>query len=122
MVLGGVPYYLTLMRRGECFSAFVNRLFFSGDAPLQGEFELFDVRGGAVYLFELKFCDGVFTMTRAEAEKLQLRKQVLNAHFEGRRSIVVCLLAPEGVRGNEHSRAAVDLILDTDALFRDGES
>lgn len=43
MVLGGVPYYLALMRRGESTAAFVNRLFFSGDAPLQGEFdELFD--------------------------------------------------------------------------------
>jgi hypothetical protein len=83
---------------------------------------LFDVRGGAVYLFELKFCDGAFTMTRAEAEKLQLRKRVLDAHFKGRRSIIVCLLAPEGMRGNEHSKAAVDLILDADTLFRDGES
>jgi hypothetical protein len=83
---------------------------------------LFDVRGGAVYLFELKFCDGAFTMTRAEAEKLQLRKQVLNAHFKGRRSIIVCLLVPEGVQPNEHSKAAVDLILEADTLFRDGES
>jgi AAA+ ATPase superfamily predicted ATPase len=275
MVLGGVPYYLAFMRRGESISAFVNRLLFSSDAPLQGEFDelfdslfnnsashkqiitqvaktkdgltraqisaqaklasggkltqyldnleesgflevheplgargerywryrpcdmftlfhlqwlsggrrmrswhaiassqqykswcghafeivvwnhahsiastlgiaksdytvtradlensagkaqidlLFDVRGGAVYLFELKFCDGAFTMTRAEAEKLQLRKQVLDAHFKGRRSIIVCLLAPEGMRGNEHSKAAVDLILNADALFRDGES
>ena len=77
---------------------------------------------GAVYLFELKFCEGPLTRTRAEAEKLQLRKQVLNAHFNGRRSIIVCLLAPVGVRGNEHSKAAVDLILEADVLFRDGES
>jgi uncharacterized protein len=83
---------------------------------------LFDVRGGAVYLFELKFCESAFTMTGAEAEKLQLRKQVLSAHFKGRRSIIVCLLAPEGLRANEHSKAAVDLVLDADALFRDGES
>lgn len=275
MVLGGVPYYLALMRRGESIAAFVNRLFFSSDAPLRGEFDelfdslfnnsaahkqiitavaktkdgltraaistraklasggkltqyldnleesgflevheplgargerywryrpcdmftlfhlqwlsgrprmrswhaiassqhykswcghafeivawnhahsiasslglansdytvtraclensagkaqidlLLDVRGGAVYLFELKFCDGGFSMTRAEAEKLQLRKQVLNAHFKGRRSIIVCLLAPEGVRGNEHSKAAVDLVLDVEALFREGGS
>ncbi len=53
-------------------------------------------------------------MTRVEAEKLQLRKEVLNAHFKGRRSIIVCLLAPGGVRG--------DLILDADALFRDSGS
>jgi len=83
---------------------------------------LVDVRGGAVYLFELKFCDGAFVMTRAEAEKLRLRKQVLDAHFKSRRSIIVCLLAPEGVRGNEHSKAVVDLVLDADSLFRDGGS
>ena len=63
---------------------------------------MFDVRGGAVYLLELKFCDGAFTMTRAEAEKLELRKQVLSAHFKGRRSIIVCFLTSEGVRENEH--------------------
>lgn len=82
---------------------------------------LFDVRGGTVYLFELKFCDGAFTMTRAEAEKLELRKQVLSAHFNGRRSIIVCLLTLEGVRENEHSKAIIDLKLEADALFRDGE-
>lgn len=274
MVFGGVPYYLAFMRRGESVAAFVNRLFFSSDAPLQGEFDelfdslfnnsavhkqiitevaktkggltraeisacanlssggklthylenleesgfleiheplgargerfwryrvsdmftlfhlqwlsgrprmrswnaivssqqyrswcghafeivawnhahsiatalgiaksdytvtradlensagkaqidlVFDVRGGAVYLFELKFCDGDFTMTRAEAEKLELRKQVLSAHFKGRRSVIVCLLTPAGVRENEHLKAVVDLTLESDALFRDGE-
>ena len=48
-------------------------------------------------------------------------KQVLDAHFKGRRSIIVCLLAPEGVLGNEHS-AAADVILGANSLFRDGES
>jgi len=82
---------------------------------------LFDVRGGAVYLFELKFCEGPFTMTRVEAQKLELRKQALSGLFKGRRSIIVCLLAPEGVRENEHSKQVVDLTLNADALFRDGE-
>lgn len=274
IVLGGVPYYLAFMRRGESISGFVNRLFFSADAPLQGEFDelfdslfnnaavhkqiiteiaktksgltrteiraranlpsggkltqylknleesgfieiheplgargerywryrtsdmftlfhlqwltgrprmrswtsitssqqykswrghafeivawnhansiasalgiarsdytvtradlqnsagnaqidlLFDVRGGAVYLVELKFCDGAYTMTRAEAEKLELRKQALVAHFNGRRSAIVCLIAPEGVRENENSKGVVDLTLDAEALFRNSE-
>ena len=82
---------------------------------------LFDVRGGAVYLLELKFCEGAFTMTRAEAQKLEVRKQVLSAHFKGRRSIIVCLLATEGVRENEHSKEVVDLTLTAEALYRDGE-
>jgi hypothetical protein len=82
---------------------------------------LFDVRGGAVYLFELKCCEGTFTITRAEAEKLALRKQVLSTHFKGRRSIIVCLLTSEGVRENEHSKAVIDITLAVDALFRDGE-
>ena len=78
---------------------------------------VFDVRGGAVYLFELKFCDGPFAVTSAEAAKLQRRRAVLNAHFNGRRSIIVCLLAPEGVQSNAHLKAAVDLSLGADALF-----
>lgn len=81
---------------------------------------LLDVRGGAVYLLELKFCDGPFSMTSAEATKLQRRRSVLNAHFKGRRSVIVCLLAPGGMQSNEHSRAVVDLNLGTDALMLDG--
>ncbi len=81
---------------------------------------LFDVRGGAVYLFELKFCDGPFVMTSAEAAKLQRRRAVLNAQLHGRRSIIVCLLVPEGAQSNHDLKSAVDLSLDADALFRDG--
>ena len=43
MVLGGIPYYLNLMSRGESVSAFIDRLFFSDPPELKGEFdELFD--------------------------------------------------------------------------------
>lgn len=79
---------------------------------------LFDVRGGSVYLFELKFCERPFVMTRPEAEKLERRKKVLDAHFKAQRSIIVCLLATAGVGHNEHSKRVVDLILDAEALFR----
>ena len=56
-------------------------------------------------------------MTRAEAEKLRQRKRVLIAHFNGRRSVIVCLLAPEGVRENEYSKEVVDLTLDGGSSF-----
>lgn len=79
---------------------------------------LFDVLGGAVYLFELKFCNGLYKMTASEAEKLEQRRKVLSAYYKGRRSIIVCLLAPGGVQGNAHLKASVDLVLDADALFR----
>ncbi|HEX8755729.1 MAG TPA: hypothetical protein VF745_05295 [Steroidobacteraceae bacterium] len=43
MVMGGVPYYLNLMSRGESVSGAVDRLFFSDPPELKGEFdELFD--------------------------------------------------------------------------------
>jgi hypothetical protein len=57
-------------------------------------------------------------MTTAEAQKLLLRREVLSTHYQGRRSIIVCLLAPEGVQDSSNLKAAVDLILDSDALFR----
>src|SRR6266404_4269883 len=42
-ILGGVPYYLSLMQRGESVAAFTDRLFFAQSPDLQGEFdELFD--------------------------------------------------------------------------------
>ena len=79
---------------------------------------LFDVRGGSIYLFELKFCERPFLMSRPEAENLERRKKVLDTHFKSQRSIIICLLAPAGVESNEHSRRVVDLILDAEALFR----
>ena len=43
MVLGGIPYYLNLMSRGESVSGVIDRLFFSDPPELKGEFdELFD--------------------------------------------------------------------------------
>lgn len=43
MVLGGVPYYLSLMRRGESLATFVDRLFFAQPPDLGREFdEAFD--------------------------------------------------------------------------------
>jgi len=56
-------------------------------------------------------------MTSAEAEKLQRRRNILNAQFKGRRSVIVCLLAPAGVQSNEHVKAVVDLTLGAEALF-----
>jgi predicted AAA+ superfamily ATPase len=79
---------------------------------------VFDVTGGSVYLFELKFCEGGYKMTAEEAVKIEQRRRVLNAHYKRRRTVLVCLLAPEGVQSNEHLKAAVDLVLDADALFR----
>lgn len=39
MVMGGIPYYFSLMDRGESLPQNIDRLFFSQNAPLKGEFE-----------------------------------------------------------------------------------
>lgn len=39
MCMGGVPYYLSLLRKGESLSQAIDRLFFSGNAPLRFEFD-----------------------------------------------------------------------------------
>lgn len=38
MVLGGVPYYLSLLDMGESLPANIDRLFFSEDAPMRDEY------------------------------------------------------------------------------------
>jgi uncharacterized protein len=81
---------------------------------------LFDVRGGAVYMFELKFSDVPYVLTSAEADKLQQRRRVLDIEYKGARSIIVCLLAPRGAQGNQHRNGAVDLVLDCEAMLRAG--
>ena len=78
---------------------------------------LIEVTGGAVYLLELKCSDDPFVMTANEAARLLRSRRVLGAHYKGKRSIIVCLLAAGGAQTNGHLREAVDLTLDLNALF-----
>lgn len=39
MTMGGIPYYFSLMDRGESLAQNIDRLFFKPDAPLKTEFE-----------------------------------------------------------------------------------
>jgi uncharacterized protein len=81
---------------------------------------MIDVRGGAVYLFELKFSDSPYVLNAAEAEKLLNRRRILVLEYKGARSIIVCLLASLGSQENQHRRDAVDLALDSGALLHEG--
>lgn len=38
MVMGGIPFYFSLMNKGESVAKNIDRLFFSNDAPLKDEF------------------------------------------------------------------------------------
>ncbi|HWJ36359.1 MAG TPA: ATP-binding protein [Steroidobacteraceae bacterium] len=78
---------------------------------------LFDVRGGAIYLFELKFSDHPYVMVAAEAKQLQQRRRVLEREFNGSRSTVVCLLTPCGAKRNPQLDDVVDLVLDEAAIL-----
>jgi uncharacterized protein len=78
---------------------------------------LFDVRGGAIYLFELKFSDEPYVMVAAEAKKIQQRRRILERRFSGSRSTIVCLLTPCGAKKNAPLDDAVDLVLDSTAIF-----
>lgn len=39
MILGGIPYYLNMLEKGQPLDVCVDRLFFAQGAPLKGEFE-----------------------------------------------------------------------------------
>lgn len=39
MILGGVPYYWSYLRRGESLTQNIDRMFFAEDAPLKNEFK-----------------------------------------------------------------------------------
>lgn len=39
MTMGGIPYYFSLMERGESLAQNIDRLFFSSNGPLKNEFE-----------------------------------------------------------------------------------
>ena len=56
-------------------------------------------------------------MSAIEATRLLQSRRVLSAHYNGKRSIIVCLLAAGGAQTNTHLWEAVDLTLDLNVLF-----
>jgi uncharacterized protein len=140
MVLGGVPYYLNLMSRGDCVSGGIDRLFFSDPPELKGEFdELFDslFDNSPVHKRIISLVAGTKSgLTRTEiASRAKLpsggnlnryidnleQSGFLEEHeplgSRGKRSVIVCLLTAGGTQPNGHLREAVDLTLDLNALF-----
>lgn len=83
MALGGIPYYLDLLQKGESVAQSIDRLFFSSDAKLKNEFKrlfssLFRNPEGYSSIINT-LCQKKAGMTRDEiAEKLKIQN---NGHL-----------------------------------------
>lgn len=78
---------------------------------------IIDVKGGSLYLIELKFYDHAYTITKTEAAHIERRRRVLAKHFNGNRSVIACLLAPQGVNESQINANIIDKFLPSDVLF-----
>jgi hypothetical protein len=58
-----------------------------------------------------------FELDKQEAENIERRRRVLIGHFQNR-SVITCLLAPQGIKRNRWTDRVVDKIFPEDVLFR----
>ena len=93
--------------------------YFKGDATESG-FQidmLIDRSDNAINLCEMKFYATVYELTKKEAEKLQLRRELFRNKTQTSKYLINTLMTTFGIKTNEHSASGIDKVLMLDALF-----
>ncbi len=70
-----------------------------------------------INLFEIKFYNKAFTITKEYAQKLMDKKNVFEASTETRKHLFLTFIATFGIVPNEHSIGLIDQVLTMDDLF-----
>lgn len=70
-----------------------------------------------INLFEIKFYNQIFTITKEYAQKLANKKQIFEAMTQTRKHLFLTLITTFGIIPNEHSLGLVDQVLTIDDLF-----
>ncbi len=78
-----------------------------------------DRKDQTINLFEMKFYNQPFTVSKEYAQNLQNKKWVFEAETKTRKHLFLTLVTTFGITHNEHSLGLVDQILTTDDLFLD---
>ncbi len=71
-----------------------------------------------IHLFEAKFVDSEFVITKPYERSLQNKKQQFKIETGTRKTLFTTLFTPYGARENDHYFGSVDLQLTIEALFR----
>lgn len=78
---------------------------------------LIDRKDQVINLFEIKFHDKPFTISKSYADQLRNKKWIFQESTKSRKQIFIVLLAAFGLQVNEHSLDLVDQVLSLDDLF-----
>ena len=78
---------------------------------------LIDRSDNAINLCEMKFYATEYELSKKEAEKLHIRRELFRAKTQTKKYLINTLLTTFGLKANEHSTSTVDKSLKMDALF-----
>lgn len=70
-----------------------------------------------VNVFEIKYCDGPFSISAAYAERLNERKRLVSSTFKNKISCSTIMITVDGVKANEYAAAALQRELLLKDLF-----
>ena len=65
----------------------------------------------------MKFYATAYELTKKEAEKLQLRRELFRKKTQTSKYLINTIITTSGIKTNEFSLSAVDKVLQLDALF-----
>ncbi|MDX2246707.1 MAG: hypothetical protein SF052_08035 [Bacteroidia bacterium] len=80
---------------------------------------LIDRNDHVINLFELKFYNTDFTVTKTFAQELRTKMAAFKAHTQTRKQLFFTLMTTFGLEPNEHSLGLIDQVLTMDVLFEE---
>ncbi|MEZ5038870.1 MAG: ATP-binding protein [Saprospiraceae bacterium] len=70
-----------------------------------------------IHLFEIKFHNKTFTLSKSTAEKLREKKEIFEEATGTHKQLFISLITTLGLKPNEHSIGLIDQVLQLDDLF-----
>jgi uncharacterized protein len=78
---------------------------------------LIDRSDNAINVCEMKFYTSEYELTKKEAERLRLRRELFRSKSRTKKYLINTLITTFGLKTNEHSASSVDKVLELEALF-----
>ncbi len=78
---------------------------------------LIDRNDNAINICEMKFYTSEYELTKKEAEKLRLRRELFRSKTHTQKYLINTLITNFGIKTNEHSAGTLDKVLKMEALF-----
>jgi len=81
---------------------------------------LIDRKDGVINLFEIKFYNEIFSVSKTLADQLQQKRSIFKAITKTKKQLFIVLLTTFGIKHNNHSMGLIEQVLTLDDLFLEG--